>query len=104
MTSHTQAVEPLLVVFTRISLPFRRFLLHCDRVLRPPSHDDVSSALLEDLRGGCLEVLAQDLKLPASVELDQVPGHDPGVGDVANPAPLDVHAVAVLVSVEQADL
>ena len=62
-------------------------------------------ALLERLRGGRLEVLTDDLKLPAGVELDQVAGHHARVGDVADHAALGLQPVErSSLRVEQPDL
>src|SRR6266568_3982697 len=47
---------------------------------------------VERLGRGGLEVLPDDLQLPAAVELDDVAGHHPGVDDVPDAAGLGVRA------------
>src|SRR3954468_1648832 len=64
-----------------------------DRVFRSPTDDDLPPYLLESLRGGRFEVLADDLKLSTRVEHDEVAGHHPDVGDVPDLAGLGDEAV-----------
>src|SRR4051794_11952222 len=74
-------------------------LLVVDRigVFLAPADPDPPALLLERVRGGGLEVLADDLQLPARVELDQVAGDHARVGDVADLAVLHVQVLALRV-------
>ena len=76
-------------------------------LIRPPSDGHLPPVLLEGLLGGGLEVLTNDLKLSALVELDQIARHHPRVGDVSNHAALGdaqrtrlLDAVASLIDTE----
>src|SRR5215211_8195156 len=75
-----------------------------DRLLGPPSDQHLAPAMLELLRGGGLEILADDLKFSPGLELDPVAGHHPRVGDVADPAPFGVEPLSVLPRFEELDL
>src|SRR5262249_22910810 len=61
-------------------------------VLWAPLEEDLPAAGLLRLGRRGLEVLPDDLELPAAVELDEEAGHHPGVDDVADAAGLGVHA------------
>src|SRR5436190_17428489 len=99
-----QAAEP--PHFVRLSLGV---LPSCvfrngDRVLRAPTDGYLPPALLERLRGGGLEVLADDQDLSAGVEVHEIPGDHPGVSYVADHAALGVQSRSVIGALEQPDL
>src|SRR3954451_19177941 len=73
-------------------------------VLGFPSDGYLSPALLERVRGRHFEVLADDLKLSAGIELDQVAGHTSRVRHVADHTALGSQTRGVILLVEQPDL
>jgi len=73
-------------------------------VLPAPANNNLSSPLLVGLSRGLLEVLADDLDLPSCFQLDQVPGHHPGVGDVGDRPALGLQAAVARTLGEQTDL
>src|SRR3954452_17273373 len=67
--------------------------LYGDGLIRSPSNFHFSTALGLDLRGGCLQVLADDLKLSPCFEVDEISRDHPGVGDILDRPLLDVKSL-----------
>src|SRR5262245_20106947 len=57
-----------------------------DGVLRAPFQEHATPACVERLGRGCLEVLADDYKLAAVVEVDDVASEHACIDDVADPS------------------